>query len=178
MHILDKIISNFKNNKSLYIGEKVTMSEHMIQSAMLAEKAKSKDVLVCSCLLHDYGHFIIENPDELVKNNLDGNHESIGYEYLKNFFKKEVVEPIKYHVLAKRYLANNKIYYNQLSEASKISLKLQGGILNKKQMNEFEKKPFFKNAIKLRKFDELAKKTNIKIKSINDYKDLLSSQLL
>ena len=178
MHILDKIISNFKNNKSLYIGEKVTMSEHMIQSAMLAEKAKSKDVLVCSCLLHDYGHFIIENPDELVKNNLDGNHESIGYEYLKNFFKKEVVEPIKYHVLAKRYLANNKRYYNQLSDASKISLKLQGGILNKKQMNEFEKKPFFKNAIKLRKFDELAKKTKIKIKSINDYKDLLSSQLL
>ena len=45
-------------------------------------------------------------------------------------------------------------------------------------MNEFEKKPLFKNAIKLRKFDELAKKTNIKIKSINDYKDLLNSQLL
>ena len=87
MHILDKIISNFKNNKSLYIGEKITMSEHMIQSAMLAEKAKSKDLLVCSCLLHDYGHFIIEDPDELVKNNKDGNHESIGYEYLKNFFK-------------------------------------------------------------------------------------------
>ncbi len=38
--------------------------------------------------------------------------------------------------------------------------------------------PYFKNAIKLRKFDELAKKTNIKIKSINDYKDLLNSQLL
>ena len=68
----------------LCVGEKITMSEHMIQSAMLAEKAKSKDILVCSCLLHDYGHFIIEDPDELVKNNEDGNHESIGYEYLKN----------------------------------------------------------------------------------------------
>ena len=43
MHILDKIISNFKNNKSLYIGEKITMAEHMIQSAMLAEKAKSNN---------------------------------------------------------------------------------------------------------------------------------------
>jgi len=77
MHILDKIISNFKNNKSLYIGEKITIPEHMIQSAMLAEKAKSNDALVCSCLLHDYGHFIIENPDELVKNNKDGNN-SVG----------------------------------------------------------------------------------------------------
>tara|TARA_B100000214_G_C23747924_1_gene526314 strand:- start:110 stop:646 length:537 start_codon:yes stop_codon:yes gene_type:complete len=178
MQIIDKIISNFRNNKSLYIGEKLTMSDHMIQSAMLAEKAKSKDDLICSCLLHDYGHFIIEDPDELVKNNKDGDHENIGYEYLKNFFKEEIVMPIKYHVLAKRYLARNKKYYNHLSHASKVSLKLQGGILNKKESNNFEKIPFFKNAIKLRKFDELAKKTNIKIKSIYDYKELLLSKLL
>ena len=178
MQIIDKIISNFRNNKSLYIGEKLTMSDHMIQSAMLAEKAKSKDDLICSCLLHDYGHFIIEDPDELVKNNKDGDHENIGYEYLKNFFKEEIVMPIKYHVLAKRYLARNKKYYNHLSHASKVSLKLQGGILNKKESNNFEKIPFFKNAIKLRKFDELAKKTNIKMKSINQYRDLLHSQLL
>ena len=32
MDIIEKIISNFKNNKSLYIGEKVTIAEHMIQS--------------------------------------------------------------------------------------------------------------------------------------------------
>jgi len=178
MQIIDKIISNFINNKSLYIGEKITISEHMIQTAMIAEKTKCNDDLICSCLLHDYGHFIIEDPDELVKNNKDGNHESIGFEYLKNFFKEQVVEPIKYHVLAKRYLARNKKYYNHLSDASKISLKLQGGILNKKESNQFEKISYFKSAIKLRKFDELAKKTNIKIKSINDYKDLLNSQLL
>ena len=139
---------------------------------------KSKNILVCSCLLHDYGHFIIEDPDNLVKNNKDGNHESIGYEYLKNFFKKDVVEPIKYHVLAKRYLAKNKKYYDHLSDASKISLKLQGGVLNKMQSVEFEKNPYFKNAIKLRKIDELAKKRNIKIKNIDEYKDLLNSQLL
>ena len=178
MHIIDKIISNFINNKSLYIGERLTMSDHMIQSAMLAEKAKSNDDLICSCLLHDYGHFIIDDPDELVKNNKDGNHESIGYEYLKNFFNEEIVIPIKYHVLAKRYLVRNKKYFNHLSDASKISLKLQGGALNKKESNNFENMPFFKNAIKLRKFDELAKKTNIKIKSIYDYKDLLISKLL
>ena len=178
MHILDKIISNFKNSISLYIGEKITMSEHMIQSAMLAEKAKSKDDLVCSCLLHDYGHFIIADPDKLVENEKDGEHESIGYEYFKNFFKKEIVEPIKYHVLAKRYLARNKKYFNLLSEASKISLKLQGGILNQKESKEFEKKEYFKNSILLRKFDEAAKKINIKIKSIDEYKSLLNSKLI
>ena len=86
MQIIDKIISNFKNSKSLYIGEKVTISQHMIQTAMLAEKIKCNDDLICSCLLHDYGHFIIENPDELVKGSLDGEHENIGYEYLKKIF--------------------------------------------------------------------------------------------
>ncbi len=178
MHILDKIISNFKNNKSLYIGEKLTMSEHMIQSAMLAEKAKSNDDLICSCLLHDYGHFLIDNPDNLVMNNKDGKHENIGYEYLKKFFKKEIVEPIKYHVLAKRYLSRNKKYFNFLSEASKISLKLQGGVLNDKESGEFKKKRYFKNSILVRKFDEAAKETNIKIKKIDDYKSLLKSKLL
>ena len=177
MDIIYKIISNFINNKSLYIGEKVTISEHMIQSAMIAENAKSSSNLICSCLLHDYGHFILKDPDELVRKKIDGKHEDIGYEYLKKFFNKEVVEPIKYHVLAKRYLARERKYFNSLSEASKISLKLQGGVLNKDKSKEFEKKDFFKNSIKLRKFDEIAKRTNIKMKSIVEYKDLLSSQL-
>ena len=178
MHILDKIISNFKNNKSLYIGEKLTIPEHMIQSAMLAEKSKCNDNLICSCLLHDYGHFLIEKPDNLVKINKDGEHEIIGYEYLKKFFKKEIVEPIRHHVLAKRYLARNKKYFNFLSEASKISLKLQGGALNDKESKEFKKKKYFKNSILVRKFDEAAKKTNIKMKSIDSYASLLKSKLL
>ena len=65
-----------------------------------------------------------------------------------------------------------------MSNASKISLKLQGGALNKKKSKEFEKEDFFKHSIKLRKFDEVAKKTDIKMKSIIEYKDLLSSQLV
>ncbi len=178
MDITEKIISNFKNNKSLYIGEKITIAEHMIQSAMMAEKSKSKDNLVCSCLLHDYGHFILDDPDELVKKNQDGKHEDIGYEYLKNFFKKEVVEPIKYHVLAKRYLARNKKYYNRLSGASITSLNLQGGLLNSKEAKLFEEEKFFKESIKLRKFDEAAKKVDIKIKDISEYKNLLKTSLI
>ena len=178
MDIIEKIISNFKNNKSLYIGENVTIAEHMIQSAMVAEKTKSKDSLICSCLLHDYGHFIVEDPDELVKNNQDGKHEDIGYEYLKKFFKKDIVEPIKYHVLAKRYLARDKKYYNRLSEASKVSLKLQGGVLSNKEAKIFEKDEFFKDSIKLRKFDEAAKKIGVNIKDISEYKNLLKLSLI
>jgi len=178
MNIVDKIISSYLNNKSLYIGEKVTMTEHMIQTAMLAEKNNSSSSLVCSSLLHDYGHFILENPDDLVKKEKDGKHEELGYEFLKMYFEKDVVEPIKYHVKAKKYLARDKKYFNALSEASKTSLKLQGGIMNDKEAKEFEGNEFFEDSIKLRKFDEGAKKADLKIKSINEYKNLLSSKLI
>ena len=178
MNIVDQIISSYLNNKSLYIGEKVTIAEHMIQTAMLAEKTNSSNNLVCSSLLHDYGHFILENPNDLVKRQKDGKHEDLGYEFLKKYFSKDVVGPIKYHVKAIKYLARNEKYYQNLSEASKVSLKLQGGIMNNNEAKEFESNEFFENSIKLRKFDESAKKVGLKIKSINEYKNLLVSKLI
>ena len=178
MNIIDQIISSYSNNKSLYIGEEVTITEHMIQTAMLAEKTNCSSNLICSSLLHDYGHFILENPDDLINKKKDGKHEDIGYEFLKKYFVKDVVKPIKYHVKAKRYLVRNKKYYQILSEASKVSLKLQGGIMNDKEAKEFEGNEFFESSIKLRKFDEGAKKTGLKIKSINEYKNLLFSKLI
>ena len=178
MNIIDQIISSYSNNKSLYIGEKVTITEHMIQTAMLAEKTNCSSSLICSSLLHDYGHFILENPDDLVNKNKNGKHEDVGYEFLKKYFVKDVVMPIKYHVKAKRYLARDEKYYQLLSEASKVSLKLQGGIMDDKESKKFESNEFFENSIKLRKFDECAKKTGLKIKSINEYKNLLISKLI
>ena len=178
MSIIDQIISSYSNDKSLYIGEKVTITEHMIQTAMLAEKSNSSSDLICSSLLHDYGHFILDNPDDLVKKSKDGKHETIGYEFLKRYFVRNVVEPIKCHVKAKKYLTRDIKYFQTLSEASKVSLKLQGGIMNDKEAKDFENSEFFESSIKLRKFDESAKKAGLKIKSINEYKNLLFSKLI
>ena len=160
LRIVEEIIFNFSNNKSLYIGERLTMSEHMIQTAMLAEKNKCSNDLICSSLLHDYGHFVLEDPNQLVSDHIDGNHETIGANYLK------------------KYLARNKKYFDDLSEASKTSLKLQGGIMSDNEAKQFEKNKNYKNAIKLRRFDEGAKKQNIKIKNIKDYKKLLISKII
>ena len=178
LNIIDQIVFNFSNNKSLYIGEDLTMSDHMIQTAMLAEKNKCSDDLICSSLLHDYGHFVIENPNQLVGYKIDGGHEIIGANYLKKFFHNKIIEPILLHVKAKKYLARNKKYFNNLSKASKISLKLQGGVMSSFDAKKFEKNKNFKNAIQLRRFDEGAKQKNIKIKKIEDYKELLSSKII
>ena len=176
--IIEKIIKNYKTNKSLYIGEKVTMTEHMIQSAMLAEKNKCSSSLVCASLLHDYGHFILDDPDKLVNKKEDGKHEDVAYLYLKKYFNKNVVGPIKIHVKAKRYLARNQKYYRILSNASIASLHLQGGVMNDEEAKEFEKEKFFVDSIKLRKFDEASKKIGIEMKDINEYKHILISNLL
>ena len=173
LRIVEEIIFNFSNNKSLYLGEELTISEHMIQTAMLAEKNKCSGDLICSSLLHDYGHFVLEDPNRLVSDHIDGNHEIIGANYLKSFFSNEIIQPILLHVDAKKYLARNKKYFDKLSYASKVSLKLQGGIMSDDEAKKFEKNNNHMNAIKLRRFDEGAKKQNIKIKDIKDYKELL-----
>ena len=150
----------------------------MIQTAMLAEKTNCSSNLVCSSLLHDYGHFILENPDNLIAKNEDGKHEDVGCSFLEKYFIEDVLGPIKYHVKAKKYLAREKKYYELLSEASKISLKLQGGVMSNEEAEKFERNEFFENSVKLRKFDEIAKKPGLKIKSINEYKNLLISKLI
>ena len=178
MHIVDEIINKYQNNNSLYIGEKVTMTEHMIQTAMLAEENQSPASLICACLLHDYGHFIIEDPDRLVSKLVDGKHEDIGFNFLKNYFKPEVVEPIKLHVQAKRYLCREKSYWSALSEASKVSLKLQGGVMSDKETEEFTSLKFHYDAILLRKYDDVGKIPNFKMRKIEDYRNLINSQLI
>ena len=178
MDIVDKIINKYKSNNSLYIGEKVTMTEHMLQTAMLAEQNHSSGSLICACLLHDYGHFIIEDPDHLVSKSIDGKHENIAFNFLKNYFKPEVFEPIKLHVQAKRYLCRNKSYWNILSEASKVSLKFQGGIMSDNEVKKFASLKFHNDAILLRKYDDEAKIPNIKMKKIDEYRDLIASQLI
>ena len=177
-HIVDKIINNYQVKKNFYIGEKVTISNHMIQTAMLAEKNYSSKSLICASLLHDYGHFVIEDPDLLVLKSLDGKHEDVGFDFLKNYFKPEVTEPIKLHVQAKRYLCRNKSYYDFLSNPSKISLELQGGIMDDEESQKFTSLKFYEDAIMLRKYDDDAKTPSVKMKKIDDYRDLITSQLI
>jgi len=175
--IVDKIINNYKTKKDFYIGEIVTISDHMIQTAMLAEKNHSSKSLICACLLHDYGHFVIEDPDLLVFKSLDGKHENVGFNILKDYIKPEVTEPIKLHVQAKRYLCRSKSYYELLSDPSKISLKLQRGIMDDEESQKFTSLNFYEDAIMLRKYDDDGKIPNIKIKKIDDYRVLITSKL-
>lgn len=143
---------------NLYGNESISQLEHAKQCAMHAELNGSNPALIAAALLHDIGHLIDKRFQTGQENEIDRQHEAIGAAYLSKSFPLSVTEPIRMHVLAKRYLcAVEDGYFERLSPASVRSLKLQGGAFTDSEAAEFISQPFAEEAVQLRRWDELAK---------------------
>lgn len=69
-----------------------------------------------------------------------------------------MLEPIRLHVDAKRYLcATEPGYWEGLSPASRHSLELQGGAYAESEAQVFMAQPYAAEAVRLRRYDDLAK---------------------
>ena len=159
-----------KGSNIIYGGEKISQLEHALQCAELAEENQLPRATIAAALLHDIGHLLYEDKDP-IHDGKDGHHENLGANYLSQYFGEEVVNPIRAHVDSKRYLAAVEDgYYDLLSEASKISLAAQGGPFTKKQAHEFIQKPFMKEAVEMRRFDDMAKIVNKKTPNLQHFK--------
>lgn len=135
--------------------ESVSALEHALQCAQLAEWAGAPPTLVAAALLHDVGHFTHGLADEDLT---DDAHERRAVAWLGDDFGPEVVEPIRLHVAAKRYLvATERGYALGLSPASVHSLALQGGPMSADECAAFEAEPFAQAALLLRRWDDAAK---------------------
>jgi len=141
-----------------YLGEPVTMGEHMLQGATIAEQNNQPDEIIVGALLHDIGHFTSEFGTFTMDDTEDRHHEDAGAEVLEQFFPTVVTDCCRYHVAAKRYLCATKpSYFDRLSEASIHSLNLQGGPMSAEEVAEFEKNPNLKEIIAVRYLDEAGK---------------------
>lgn len=148
-----------------YLGEPVTMAEHMLQGAHFAAKAGEPDVIVVSALLHDIGHFTSEFGTFSMDDTKDRLHEEAGAEVLEAYFPTLVTDCVRYHVAAKRYLCAVKPeYYRRLSEASIHSLNLQGGAMSDAEVEAFEKNPNLAEIVKVRYYDEAGKRGDLETK--------------
>ena len=156
-----------------YLGEPVTMAQHMLQGAKLAEQKGESDITIVSTLLHDIGHFTSEFGMFKMSDTSDKFHENSGAEVLKRFFPKLVTDCVQFHVAAKRYLcATDPSYMVRLSKASIHSLHLQGGPMNTTEIIEFEKNPYLNEILKVRLFDDAGKDPEMKTPPFSYYAPL------
>jgi gamma-butyrobetaine dioxygenase len=132
-----------------YLGEAVTIGEHMRQAAALAEAAGAAAPLVAAALLHDVGH---------LRSETDARHGTGGAQWLGQWFGPAVTEPVRLHVAAKRYLcATEPGYLGLLSPESVRTLALQGGPMTPEQAAAFDALPYAHDAVAVRRWDDEAK---------------------
>ncbi|MDC1286771.1 HD domain-containing protein [Gammaproteobacteria bacterium] len=159
-----------------YMGEAVTMSQHMEQTAACAVADGAAAELVIAALLHDIGHFIGEHSIDALEKGIDNNHEDVGANYLQTHFPATVSEPVRLHVAAKRYLcATDPAYLGRLSNASVNSLQIQGGPMNNSEIESFEANPHHLAAVKLRLYDDDGKVAGLSINPVTTYRETLES---
>ena len=157
-----------------YLGEEVTMAEHMLQAALLAEQQGEPDELVAAALLHDVGHFTTEFGPYSPADTKDNHHDRAGARILAPFFPPAVTECIRLHVAAKRYLcAKDPAYLRSLSTASVHTLSLQGGAMSPGEADEFEQSQFHREAVRVRICDDQAKVAGMTTRRFRDYTELL-----
>lgn len=151
--------------------ESVTALEHALQCAQLAEWAGADGPLVAAALLHDVGDLVAPAADS---DAADNHHELRAAEVLHGAFGPEVLDPIRLHVAAKRYLvATEPGYRDSLSPASLLSLQLQGGPMSEHEQRRFEEEPFAPQAVLLRRWDDAAKTPGKATPSLDYYMALL-----
>ncbi|CTQ61604.1 (R)-1-hydroxy-2-trimethylaminoethylphosphonate oxygenase [Roseibium album] len=145
-----------------YLGEPVTMAEHMLQGATIAERNGLDEEIIVGALLHDIGHFTSEFGTFSMEDTEDRFHEEAGAQVLSSYFPSVIVDCVRHHVAAKRYLCATKPdYFKRLSEASVHSLNLQGGPMSPDEVADFEKNPNLKKIIQVRYLDEAGKQANM-----------------
>ena len=139
-----------------YGSEAVSQLQHALQCAHQAEQAGGSAELVAAALLHDLGHLLPRAAPKAA--GIDDLHQYMAIPFLRGVFGEAVLEPIRMHVDAKRYLCHvDKRYWAGLSPASQRSLELQGGAFSEKETATFIAQPFATDAVALRRWDDLAK---------------------
>jgi gamma-butyrobetaine dioxygenase len=170
-----------------YLGEPVTVAQHLLQAAALAEAAAATPALVCAALLHDVGHLRGTDPlaDEAERSGRDlmagsdNDHGDRGAAWLDRWFPADLTEPVRLHVAAKRYLcAAEPGYFAKLSPASVYTLSVQGGPMSEAQARAFEATPFAADAIAVRRWDDLAKDPAATVPGFPHYRHLLAGLLV
>lgn len=176
--VADEIFAVFEERGSqAYFGESVSVTEHCLQAAHAAQVEGAPARLVVAALLHDIGHLVdADVPQDIADWSVDARHEEVGSRWLAARFGPEVHQPVRLHVPAKRYLcAIEPNYFAQLSPASVRTLELQGGPMLAREVAAFENEPFFADAVRVRRWDDLGKHAGLTTAHLTEYRTLIET---
>ena len=175
--ICTKILSALRAVEDLpYDGEPVSQLEHALQCADLARTSSGDNELIIAALLHDVGR----SPVVLREfGTSPGEHGSIAREWLAPLVGEWVAWLAGQHVPAKRYLVVTDTSYREGLTATSIrTLREQGGPMNPEEVREFERHPLWREAVALRRWDDLGKEPDARVPSLKAYEEILRSVVL
>ena len=156
-----------------YSSEPVTQLEHALQTAHLAEQSGAGPELITACLLHDLGHLLDDLGETPTLRGIDDAHQYCALPFLHGLFPQGVLDAIRLHVDAKRYLCQARpAYHARLSADSRRSLQLQGGVFDPEQAAAFIALAAAKDAVMLRQWDDLAKQADWRTPTLAHFLDI------
>lgn len=179
---LSEILALLQSRGQYQYGmEAVSQLEHALQCAHLAEQPGETPATVVACLLHDMGHLLAAERDGQPEHNThqDDVHQYIALPFIRGLFPEAVLQPIRLHVDAKRYLCwAEPGYWADLSPASQHSLTLQGGVFSPTQAEAFMAQAFAAESVRLRRYDDLAKVPAQQVPHLAHYSALMQQVAL
>ncbi len=171
--ILHELFSLYERYGAEAYGEAVTQTEHMVQSAQLAEREGNDEEVVLAAFFHDIGHLYASS----VADSRAGEYGATEHAQLDSVFLRQrgfsdrLTRLIENHVRAKRYLTFIQPgYHDELSEASRHTLRLQGGPMDASEAQVFEQDELFALSLRMRHWDEAAKESGRPVSDLSDYR--------
>jgi len=162
----DRLIDAFLDSAArVYGSEAVSELAHSLQCAALARAGGADEDLQLACLLHDVGRFAVDPREIFDKTDqrlaayagARGHHE-VGADLIAPWVPTRVAWRIRMHADAKRYLcATEPAYSDGLSAGSRFTMTLQGGAMSAEEAAQLARHPWMADAVRLRRWDDLAK---------------------
>jgi predicted HD phosphohydrolase len=141
-----------------YTGEPVTQLQHALQTAQQAEAEGADDALVTAALLHDLGHLLHDLGATPTLQGVDDVHQyrapAVPARPVRR--RRAAADPAARGCQALS-LRHPAAYHAALSDDSRRSLALQGGVFDPARAEAFIDQPGASEAVRLRIWDDLAK---------------------
>ena len=160
---VEELFALYKKHGDEDYGEGVTQLMHMVQCAKLAYEEGYDDEMVLASFFHDIGH-LLEHSEEMGAFGKK-DHDKLGHDLLLEYgFSERVAKLVASHVATKRYLTYvDSEYYDKLSDASKETLKYQGGPMSEEEAAAYASDPLIDSYIKIRYWDDLGKEIDVPV---------------